>query len=136
MTWRDRLHGRKRILPQWELGPRLGGLKVLLQRGGFLMQMITMGSAMISAWATSQTLRAVFLHSVSLYFASTALLIAVWLVVYYSVILPSEQTFNQTQSQRPERSPLKRDTEQILDRLEAVEQRQQMRADGGTEDDE
>lgn len=134
MTWRDRLHGRKRILPQWELGPRLGGLKVLLQRGGFLMQMITMGSAMISAWATSRTLRSVFLDSVALYFASTALLIAVWLVVYYSVILPSEQTFNQTQSQRPERSPLKRDTEQILDRLEAVEQRQQMRADGGTED--
>lgn len=134
MTWRDRLHGRKRLLPQWELGPRLGGLKVLLQRGGFLMQMITMGSAMISAWATSRTLRAVFLNSVALYFASTALLIAVWLVVYYSVILPSEQTFNQTQSQRPERSPLKRDTEQILDRLEAVEQRQQMRADGGTED--
>jgi len=136
MTWRDRLHGRKRILPQWELGPRLGGLKVLLQRGGFLMQMITMGSAMISAWATSRTLRAVFLDSVTLYFASTALLIAVWLVVYYSVILPSEQTFNQTQSQRPERSPLKRDTEQILERLEQVEQRQQMRADGGTEDDE
>lgn len=134
MMWRDRLHGRKRLLPQWELGPRLGGLKVLLQRGGFLMQMITMGSAMISAWATSRTLRAVFLNSVALYFASTALLIAVWLVVYYSVILPSEQTFNQTQSQRPERSPLKRDTEQILDRLEAVEQRQQMRADGGTED--
>lgn len=112
-------------LPQVELGPHLGGLKVLYQRAGSLVfQPITMVSAMTGAWATSQMVRDLFMGSLILYFGSVVVLGGVVMTAYYMFILPSEQSFNQTQSQRPERSPLKRDTEQI--RAEVEELREEL----------
>lgn len=110
-------------LPQFELGPHLGGLKVLYQRAGSLVfQPITMVSAMTGAWATSQMVRDLFLGSLVLYFGSVAVLGAVVMTSYYMFILPSEQSFNQVQSQRPERSPLKRDTEQIRAEIDELQE--------------
>lgn len=111
-------------LPQFELGPHLGGLKVLYQRAGSLVfQPITMVSAMTGAWATSQTVRDLFMNSLIAYFGSVVVLGFVVMTAYYMFILPSEQSFNQVQSQRPERSPLKQDTENIREELEALNER-------------
>lgn len=134
MSWKSKLRGDKPLLKQHELGPRLGGLKVLFQRSGIVMHAITMVSAMGSFWATSPALRAIFRGYVGIYYGAAAFGIFVWILFYYKWVLPSEQTFNQVQSQRPERSPLKRDTEAILEYLEQSESSQEqvkVRADGG-----
>lgn len=111
-------------IPQFELGPKLGGLKVLYQRSGSLVfQPVTMVSAMVGAWSTSPTVRDLFLGSIVLYFGSVFVLGGLAMTAYYVAILPSEQRFNQTQSQRSIRSPLKRDTEAIRDELEEIKAR-------------
>lgn len=111
-------------IPQIELGPHIGGMKILYQRAGSLVfQPVTMVGAMTSAWATSETVRMLFLGSPYLYFGAVGILTAVAMVVYYVAILPSEQGFNQGQAQRAERSPLKRDTESILTELDALNDR-------------
>lgn len=119
------------VIPQLELGPRLGGLKVLFQRSNMITGLITMFSAMSAAWSTTPVLREVF-GSFAVFALTAGAVLAAWMTLDYTVLLPSEQSFNQGQSQRPERSPLKRDTEEIktcLERLETV------RADGGDDDD-
>lgn len=106
---------------------RLGGAKRLFQRaGGFVMQPITMLSAMTGAWATYAPLRQTFLGSEVLFFGSAAAVIGAWMLVYYALVLSAEQAWGQTQSQRAERSPLKRDTEELLRRTDHLE------TDGGT----
>jgi len=106
-----------RLLPQLELGPRVGGLKVLFQRSGIVTRVITMLSAMSAAWSTSGVLRDVFLGSYVFFVAAAAVAVAVWMLVDYAVILPSEQTFRMGQAHREERSPLKQDHERILREL-------------------
>lgn len=105
------------VLPQFELGPNLGGLKVLYQRAGVVMRTITMVSAMTSAWATSGTVRAVFGGSAAAFFGTALLIGVLWMVFDYVALIPSEQTFRNGQSERTERSPLKNDTEAILKEL-------------------
>lgn len=107
-----------RLLPQFELGPRIGGLKVLFQRSGIVTRVITMLSAMSAAWSTSTTLREVFFESYLLFVAAAAVAVAGWMLVDYAVILPSEQTFRMGQAHRAERSPLKQDHDEILRRLD------------------
>lgn len=118
---------------------RLGGAKRILQQSSFPMQAVTMVNASISAWATSQTLRSVFGGSFALFAGSVTTLLLVWLLVYFSVLLPGEQAWGQGQSQRTERSPLKRDTEAIRDRLDDLEAHLEtepvVRSDGGDASD-
>lgn len=114
-------------IPQLELGPHLGSFKVLYQRSGVVMRTITLVAALTSAWSTTPPLRSFFLDSSALYFGAVLLVGLLWMVVDYTAILPSEQSFRQGQSQRSERSPLKQDTERILNRLD-----QRAVADGGT----
>lgn len=122
-------------LPQFELGPHVGGLKVLYQRAGsIIFQPVTMTGAMMAAWGTNPGIRELFFGSLVLYFGSLAVVGLVWAAIYYSCVLPSEQSFNQGQSQRPERSPLKRDTEAIRERIDELEHRLAARADGGDSD--
>lgn len=115
-------------LPQFEpvgsLGPwlvRLGGFKVILQQSSFPMQAVTMVNASIGAWATSHSLRSTFNHNPWLFAGVVTAALSAWLLLYVTVIYPGEQGFNQGQSQRSERSPLKRDTEAILEKLEQRE---------------
>lgn len=106
------------VLPQLSSGViRLGGAKVLFQRSGMVTQLITMLSAMSAAWSTTPALRDVF-GSFLVFVGVAVAALVVWMVFDYSVLLPSEQSFNQGQSQRSERSPLKRDTEEILRRMD------------------
>lgn len=107
-------------LPQLELGPHLGGLKVLYQRSGIIARMITMVSAMTAAWSTNAALRNIFFNSFLAFLAAAVLVLLVWMVVDYMFLIPSEQSFRQGQAHRTERSPLKRDTEEIIDRLDHV----------------
>lgn len=100
---------------------RLGGLKRLLQSTNFPMQAIVVGNTSVTVWATSAWLRALFLNDPRLYALAVFAALLAWLSVYYVVILPGEQAWGQNQSQRPARSPLKTDTEEILDRLDALE---------------
>jgi hypothetical protein len=103
-----------------ELGPHLGGAKSLFQRSGIVARMITMASAMSAAWSTTPLLRDVFLESFLLFGLAAVGALGAWMVVDYTVILPSEQTFRQGQAHRSERSPVKRDTEQILAELDGT----------------
>lgn len=122
-------------LPQFELGPHVGGLKVLYQRAGsIIFQPVTMTSAMMAAWGTNTAIRELFFNSLLLYFGSLTVVGLVWAAIYYSCVLPSEQSFNQGQSQRPERSPLKRDTEAIQTQIDNLEQQLAARTDGGDVD--
>jgi len=105
-------------LPQLELGPAIGGAKSLFQRSGIVMRPITMLSAMSAWWATSQGLRSVFGGSYALFLATAAGLILGWMLVDYILIYPSEQTFRQNQAHTEERSPLKRDHEELKTMLE------------------
>lgn len=108
-------------IPQVELGPHLGGLKTLYQRSGIIARMITMLSAMSAAWSTSATIRSLFVGEFALFVSAAALALVAWMVVDYTVILPSEQSFRQGQAHRSERSPVKRDTERILSQMRSVE---------------
>jgi len=108
-------------LGRWQV--RLGAAKRLFQRSGILSRMITMWSAMTAAYSTTPLLQDIFGSLVWFLVAGTGAL-AVYGGFDYVGLMPGEQAFGQTQSQRPERSPLKRDTEAILERLEA-------RTDGG-----
>lgn len=118
-------------LGRWQT--RLGGFKRILQRSNFPMQVIIMGNTSITAWETSSTVRGWFLNDVRLYAASVILALTMWMVVYYSFLMPGEQGWGQTQSQRAERSPLKRDTEAIRERIDDLERRLQA-TDGGTDE--
>lgn len=130
---------RDGFLPQVELGPRLGGAKRLFERSGIVSRLITMVSAMTAAWSTSETVRTVFFDSFTVFILVASLLIVCWMGFDYIVLLPSEQSFNQIQSQRAERSPMKRDTEELLDRAEVLGHkldavRTETAADGGESD--
>lgn len=114
---------------------RLGGMKRILQQSSFPMQAVTMVNASISAWATSTTLRGIFSGSFALFAGTVSTMLLAWLLLYFSVLLPGEQAWGQGQSQRTERSPLKRDTEAILDRLDDLEGDAGPRFDGGGRDD-
>jgi len=110
---------RDGVLPQVELGPRLGGLQVLYQRAGSLVfQPVTMISAMGAAWSTTPALQEVFAGSFLVFVLAVAVFGLAVMGGYYMFVLPAEQRFNQVQSQRAERSPLKRDTEQILEEVQ------------------
>lgn len=122
-------------LPQLELGPQIGGLKVLYQRAGSLIfQPITMAGAMMGAWGTNPGIRALFMGSLVLYFGAVALLGIIAITFYYVAVLPSEQSFNQGQAHRSERSPLKRDHEDIKAELSEL-RAERAAADGGERDD-
>lgn len=110
-------------LGRWQV--RLGAAKRLFQRSGILSRMITMWSAMTAAYSTTPLLQDVFGSLMWFLVAGTGAL-GVYGAFDYIGLMPGEQAFGQTQSQRSERSPLKRDTEAILERLE-----QQPRTDGG-----
>jgi len=107
-------------VPQVELGPHLGGAKTLFQRSGIIARMITMVSAMSAAWSTSTTLRELFFGSYALFLGSAIAALCAWMVFDYVLIIPSEQSFRQGQAHRTERSPLKRDHEEIQEQLEAL----------------
>jgi len=115
-------------LPQLELGPHLGGAKSLFQRSGIVARMITMASAMSAAWSTTPVLRDAFLGSFVLFGLAAVGALGAWMVVDYVFILPSEQTFRQGQAHRSDRSPVKRDTEEILAEL------REAATDGGEEE--
>jgi hypothetical protein len=108
------------MVPQLELSGHVGGAKQMFQRSGIVARMITMVSAMSAAWATSSTLRGLFFDSYPLFLAAAFGALAAWMVVDYVLILPSEQRFSQEQSQRKERSPLKRDHEELKRSLEEL----------------
>ena len=114
---------------------RLGGAKRIIQQSSFPMQAVTMVNASISAWATSAGLRSLFQHSALLFAAVVLTGLLGWMAAYFSFILPGEQAWGQGQSQRTERSPLKQDTEAILERLEELEAQheQRVQTDGGEE---
>ena len=119
---------RDGVVPQIEpdggaasLQVRLGGLKRLLQSTNFPMQAIVVGNTSITVWVTSDWLRTLFFNEPLLYALTVLVSLVAWLALYYIVILPGEQSWGQGQSQRPTRSPLKRDTEHIIQRLEALE---------------
>lgn len=122
---------RDSIIPQVELGPRLGGFKVLYQRTGTVAGIITMVSAMTAAYSTTPLLQSVF-GSFPAFVLCAAGTLFVYMGVDFMFILPSEQRFRGVQAQRTERSPLKRDTEQIIRRLDALESGG-LAADGGDE---
>jgi predicted membrane-bound spermidine synthase len=108
-------------LPQVELGPHLGGAKTLFMRSGIVTRLITMFSAMSAAWSTSHTLRSLFLGSFVLFVAAALVAMCTWMVIDYTLILPSEQAFRQGQAHREERSPLKRDHDEMKRQLEALQ---------------
>lgn len=105
-------------IPQLELGPYVGGVKLLFQRSGIVTRLITMISAMSAFWSTNNTLRSLFGGNYPLFIGSALLVMAVWMVFDYVVILPSEQNFRQGEAHTKERSPLKRDHEEILRKLD------------------
>lgn len=109
---------------------RLGGAKRIMQQSSFPMQAVTMVNASIGAWAASAWLRGVFWNDARLFAFTVGLGLIAWMVAYFSVILPGEQAWGQGQSQRTERSPLKRDTEEILTRLNELETELDRRTDG------
>lgn len=111
-------------LGRWQV--RIGAAKRLFQRSGILSRMITMWSAMTAAYSTTPILQEIFGSLIGFIVAGTGAL-AVYGAFDYIGLMPGEQAFGQNQSQRPERSPLKRDTEAILARLD-----NQPRTDGGT----
>lgn len=126
---------REGPLPQVELGPHIGGLKVLYQRAGSLLfQPVTMLGAMMGAWGTNPGIRALFQHSLTLYFGTVVVLGVVVITLYYVCILPSEQSFNQGQAHRVERSPLKRDHEQFEAELQEIKRHVGAVPDGGVDD--
>lgn len=108
---------------------RLGGAKMLVQRSGVVANKITMVSALTAAWATNPSIQDVFLGSFALYIGSAFLAIAVYGLVDHACILPGEQGYTQEQAHQASRSPLKRDTERILDQLDS---QQAARTDGGS----
>ena len=121
---------RDSVVPQLELGPRLGGLKVLYQRTGTVAGVITMLSAMTAAYSTTPVLQE-FFGSFPVFVMAAVATLVVYMAVDFMAILPSEQRFLGVQAQRTERSPLKRDTEQILRRLDTLEQTEALATDGG-----
>lgn len=110
---------RSGLIPQFELGPRLGGLKMLYQRSGIIARMITMLSAMTAAWSTTPILRNIF-GSFTTFVIAAAIVLVFWMAFDYIVLLPSEQNFIRGQAERSERSPVKRDTEAIIEDLEKL----------------
>lgn len=107
------------VVPQLELGPRLGGLKQMYMRSGVVTRPVTMVSAMTAAYSTTPYMKALF-GSFAAFVAFVALCIAAYMAFDFMVLYPSEQSFNQEQAQRAERSPLKRDTEEIKQRLDEL----------------
>lgn len=130
---------RDGILPQVEpvgwMEPilvRLGAGKRILQQSSFPMQALVLVNTSISSWSTNAGVRTFFHNDARLYALTVTLALAGWMGVYYTAILPGEQGFGQGQSQRADRSPLKRDTEDILSRLDTLETEQDTLADGGS----
>jgi len=108
-------------IPQLEFGPYLGGAKLLFQRSGIVTRLITMISAMSAFWSTNGTLRGLFAGRYAVFIGGALLAMAAWMVLDYTVILPSEQNFRQNEAHTTERSPLKRDHEDLKRRLAALD---------------
>jgi murein tripeptide amidase MpaA len=108
-------------IPQLELGPYVGGAKLLFQRSGIVTRLITMISAMSAFWSTNATLRGLFNGQYAVFIGAALAVMGVWMVFDYTVILPSEQNFRQGEAHTEERSPLKRDHEELKRRLEAMD---------------
>jgi hypothetical protein len=97
--------------------------------------MITMASAMSAAWSTTPVLRDAFLGSSILFGLAAIAALGGWMVLDYTLILPSEQTFRQGQAHRSERSPVKRDTEEIQREIREIRDRlPEAATDGGTDE--
>lgn len=120
---------RDGVVPQVELGPRIGGFKVLYQRASVVSGIITMVSAMTAAYSTTPVLRDIF-GSFTVFLGAAVVILFAYMGFDFMFLLPSEQRFIGTQAQRTERSPLKRDTEEILRRLDGIDTTG-TRADGG-----
>lgn len=113
---------RDGVIPQIEPGPiarRLGGVYQLVQRSGVPIRILNTGMLGSVLWSTSPMVREVFPNIFALY-AALFVAVACYMVVDLSVILPFQQGFSRHQGERAERSPLKQDTEQALDRIDEV----------------
>lgn len=108
-------HGR---LGKWLT--RLGGAKMLVQRSGVVANKITMVSALTAMWSTTPEVQDIFFGSFPLFMGSVFVLIAIYGVIDHGVILPGEQGYTQEQAHTAERSPLKRDTEQLVEHTEEL----------------
>lgn len=108
-------------IPQLELGPYIGGAKLLFQRSGIVTRMITMLSAMSAFWSTNNTIRVAFSGNYVLFIATAFIAMGLWMIFDYTVVFPSEQNFRQNEAHTKERSPLKRDHREILRRLDEKE---------------
>lgn len=93
---------------------------MLVQRSGVVANKITMVGALTAAWGTNPWVRDLFFGSFALFIGSTFVVLAVYAVIDHGVILPGEQGYTQEQAHTAERSPLKRDTEELLDRGERL----------------
>lgn len=128
---------REGLIPQIEPGPnarRLGGVYQLVQRTGVPVRILNTLMLGQILWSSTPWVRQFFPNIFALY-AALAVLVGGYMVFDLSVILPFQQGFSQYQSQRSQRSPLKQDTEKILERLDDRTQ-QQPAADGGHDDGE
>jgi len=104
-------------IPQLELGPYVGGVKLLFQRSGIVTRLITMISAMSAFWSTNNTIRELYAGSYTAFIATALVMMGAWMIIDYTVILPSEQNFRQNEAHTSERSPLKQGQEEILAEL-------------------
>lgn len=96
----------------------LGGVYCMIQRSGVVINSITLVASMGAFYSTNETLQAVF-PSFFGFIAAAVGLVAVWMVLFYILLLPLVVGFNQSEAHKtPERSPLKNDTERIIKILE------------------
>lgn len=112
---------KETVLPQLESGPRIGGIKKQFQRSNFVMLPITMLSAMVAAYSTTPQLRQIF-SSFWVFMLFVVLGVGLWMIFDFILLYPSEQAYTQFQHHRRERSPLKQDTEDILELLDELEE--------------
>lgn len=114
-------------IPQIEWGRKwsniIGGTKTLMTRSQFVLLLYTSLNTALTTWAVSDTVRQLFRGNVALYILSIAAGGVAMMLFVFIVMLSADITFGRQEIEDSDRSPLKSDTEQILDRLDELEER-------------
>lgn len=132
----------RQLIPQWELGPRLGGVKELLTRLGFYNGIGN--SLMVAALYYGENPMVPILNvhlqelapTILVFYLLLAGIAAVIAVFEHVFVVRAQAEYNQIQQFGENVSPIRRDIKHIHDRLDDLDSQQDNDNDSDTYDDE
>lgn len=116
---------KEKLIPQFELGPRLGGIKELGTRLSFYNGIAN--SIMVAGIFYTQNPHLPFvgniqevIPNIGAFYLSLVLFASLLAIWEHVVVIPAQAAYNQRQDFNPERSPIRQEVQEVQEDVEDI----------------